>query len=92
MFGTRIKGEIPVTRLSVLELLTRTIVVQSVGNAGSAWLSLTIAVQVWLATKGWRLDGTVTTRPWAFLSLPGIRVGAHALYHNQMCLEHLYYM
>ena len=54
------------------------------------WLSLTIAVQVWLATKGRRLDGT--TRPWAFLSLPGIvRVGALALYHNQMCLEHLYY-
>ena len=31
------------------------------------------------------IDGT--TRPWAFLSLPGIRVGALALYHNQMCLE-----
>ena len=61
---------------------------ESAGNAGGAWLSSTIAVQVWLATKGWRLDGT--TRPWAFLSLPGIRVGALALYHNQMCIEHLY--
>ena len=29
---------------------------------------------------------------WAFLCLPasGIRVGALALYHSQMCVEHLY--
>ena len=49
---------------------------QGAGDAGGAWLSSTIAVQVWLATIDCRLDGT---GPWASLSLPGIRVGALAL-------------
>ena len=53
-------------------------------------LLLVLVVLVLLQDELEPISRSSTTRPWAFLSLPGIRVGALALYHNQMCLEHLY--
>ena len=55
-------------------------------HQGSAFLQVALYSKPSVSASVFEL----LTRTRTCLSLPGIRVGALALYHNQMCLEHLY--